>query len=172
MQISSARELRCQTWYQVYFLCSYYNTGDLQVTFPWYWPCCTPAYMSNLTCIHKSLIEFLFHKVISGPFLHHFLARSFAWLLRIKPAYYVSKPLELKAAKDRLFYQSGKLKKWLINSGRSFNFKWRYKWHCAYGLAGGQRHFDIKALPKDLIYIFHSSLLCQEKGGWFSSHNV
>lgn len=140
-------------------------------TFPWYWPCCTPAYMSNLTCIHKCLIEFLFHKVISEPFLHHVLACSFAWLLKIKPAYYVSKPLELKAAIDRLFLSVWEVKKWLNNSGRSFNFKWRYKLLCIWA-GRGQRHFDIKALPQDLNYIFHSSLLCQEKEGCFSSHNV
>lgn len=59
--------------------------------------------MSNLPCIHKSLIEFLFHKVNAVHFLRHFRAHSFAWLLRITQVYYVSKPLELKAAKDRLF---------------------------------------------------------------------
>lgn len=91
--------------------------------------------MSNLTCIHKCLIEFLFHKVISEPFLHHFLACSFAWLLRIKPAYYVSKPLELKAAIDRLFYQSGKLKNDLLTLAEALILS-DVTNYCAYGLAG------------------------------------
>lgn len=37
---------------------------------------------------------------------------------------------------------------------------------------GRQRHFDTKALPKDLNCMFHSSLLCQGKEFWFPSHNV
>ncbi len=64
--------------------------------------------------IKSSVIVFLFQKAIHSTLLHHFLARSVGCLLRIKQAHYVSKPLELRTAKDRLSYQSGKLKNDLL----------------------------------------------------------
>lgn len=36
------------------------------------------------------------------------------------------------------FLSVWEVKKLLINSGRSFNFKWRYKWHRASGLKGDE----------------------------------
>lgn len=41
-------------------------------------------------------------------------SRPFCWLPAEDETGHVSKPLELKAAKDRLFYQSGKLKNDLL----------------------------------------------------------
>lgn len=113
------------------------------------------AYVVSHAFIHR--LSFPQGHVVN--FLCNFLVCSIGSLLRIKQGYYMSKPLELQAAKDRFFLSVWEVKKWLINSGRHWNFKWRYKWHCANGLQGDEGIWYNNPLPKIFKCIFHSSTL-------------
>lgn len=69
------------------------------------------------------------------------------------------------------FLSVWEVKKWLINSGRGCNFKWRYKWHCA-SRSGGRRRGIWYNNPFQQIltafFILQQCRRCQGKRGLVS----
>lgn len=65
------------------------------------------------------------------------------------------------------FLSVWEVKKWLINSGRSFNFKWRYKWHCASGLEGEEGIWYNNPFQKILTAFFILQHCVRKKGAGF-----